>query len=277
MVNSPACVQPNGHKLWTRLWSTTFIQQVLLEFGLYPGPSLLSQKREAAPWLRSRCAPGFQGRGAKDVGVTKKMTIKNASRHYKATAKRHGFAMPIRVSTYVHVEDSETASVSWLRPSDVFRHLLTKYPALVLGGCAANDAAEAMLETLWAHYERNHPTHHVFMDRNVLRRTIPMCLHGDGARSQKKQPLEVVSIESVLGFNSGDCKDCHFDVCNCPTRKRGPSGEFRNPMIQKLNSKHRSYLSKYFASCFSFQGFPSRPSQSIAWRNLARHCARVQG
>ena len=158
--------------------------------------------------------PGFQGRGAKDAGVTKKMTIKNASRHYKATAKRHGFAMPIRVSTYVHVEDGETASVSWLRPSDVLRHLLTKYPALVLGGCAANDAAEAMLETLWAHYERNHPTHHVFMDRNVLRRTIPMCLHGDGARSQKKQPLEVVSIESVLGFNSGDCKDCHFDVCN---------------------------------------------------------------
>ena len=189
---------------------------------------------------------------AKDAGVTKKMSLKNASRHYKTTVKKHAFAMPIRISTYVHVEDGETASVSvsWLRPSDVLRHLLTKYPALVLGGCATDDAAEAMLETFWAQYERNHPTHHVFMDRNALRRTIPMCLHGDGARSQKKLPLEVISIESALGLNSGDCIDCHCDICNCPTRKRDRAGEFCNPMIQKLNSKHNSYLSKYLLVAF---------------------------
>ena len=32
--------------------------------------------------------------------------------------------------------------------------------------------------------------------------TIPMMLHGDGGRTAKKQPLEVVSLVAVLGLDT---------------------------------------------------------------------------
>ena len=160
--------------------------------------------------------------------------------------------MAIPISHYAHEENGDTQVIAWLRPSAVLKHLLHRYPSLLLGGCDLDESAEAMLNTFWQHYERCHPTHEVFRgDRSLLQRTIPMCLHGDGARTQKKQPLEVLSMEPMLGMNSSSCVDCACDLCNCPPRKK-QAGEdtFGNPMTQRMNHKGHSYLSRFLLFAF---------------------------
>ena len=189
---------------------------------------------------------------AKEQGSKRQLTLQNASRHYKRTVWRYAFAMGIPISTYVHEEDGRSVAIEWLRPSDILRFLLNKYPSLLLGGCKPGVKAEAMLASFWKQYQLIDPNHALF-DGNPpdLHRTIPLNLHGDGARTQKKQPLEVVSLEAVLGIDSYKCKQCHCDDCNCPpTTRRAANDESGNPFIQLLNHKNHTYLSRFLVFAF---------------------------
>ena len=126
---------------------------------------------------------------AKEQGSKRQLTLQNASRHYKRTVWRYAFAMGIPISTYAHEEDGRSVAIEWLRPSDILRFLLNKYPSLLLGGCKPGVKAEAMLASFWKQYRLIDPNHALF-DGNPpdLHRTIPLNLHGDGARTQKTPP-----------------------------------------------------------------------------------------
>ena len=93
--------------------------------------------------------------------------------------------MGIRVSTYVHEEDGRSVPIKWLKPSDILRFLLERYPSLLLGGLEPGAESEAMLSSFWEQYRFNHGSHAVFAANDPLHRTIPLSLHGDGARTQK--------------------------------------------------------------------------------------------
>ena len=91
----------------------------------------------------------------------------------------------------------------YLRPSDILKTLLREDPWLLLGGLDPGQDAHALLRSFWRTYRIQQPTHKIFemADRNEidLDWTVPMMMHGDGARTVKKQPLEVVSLIAVLG------------------------------------------------------------------------------
>jgi len=188
---------------------------------------------------------------AKEQGSKRELTEKNASRHYQRTVKRHSFAMGIRVSTYVHEEDGRSVPIKWLKPSDILRFLLEKYPSLLLGGLEPGAESEAMLSSFWEQYRFNHGSHAVFAANDPLHRTIPLSLHGDGARTQKKQPMEVVSLEPVLGIESFQCTQRHCDECDCPPSKRRlVNGQYGNPLVQRLNHKNHSYVSRFLTFAY---------------------------
>ena len=140
------------------------------------------------------------------------------------------------MSKYVHEEDGSVVSLPWIRPSSLLLYLLTSYQWLLLGGCEVVEQAEAMLQSFWDNYKVNHPSHTVFNRSPVpLKPTIPVALHGDGARTQKMQPLEIFSLEAVLGVDSYQCKECRHDPCGCPQTKKktqtiwGPFGAMLEP------------------------------------------------
>lgn len=188
---------------------------------------------------------------AEERGTKRKLNEKNASRHYKRTVKRHSFAMGIPISSYVHEEDGRSVAIKWLRPSNILRYLLNWYPSLLLGGFEPGVEAETMLSTFWKQYRLNHPSHAVFSQNFDKHRCIPLNLHGDGARTQKKQPLEVVSFEAVLGLDSFKCKQCHCDDCDCPAPLgASAANQCGNPLVQCLNHRYHTYLSRFLVFAF---------------------------
>ena len=205
---------------------------------------------------------GFLERGGSS-SAGPKLTEKNAARHYKSTVKRFGLSMNIPVSSYTHVEGGNTVTVPWIRPSHVLKHLLELYPWLLLGGCKPCANTEKMLSEFWRNYRGNHPTHAVYEgSEENLKRTIPLVLHGDGARTQKKQPLEVISLEAILGLNSSTGKQIE---CNCagstpPAKVRIREDEHGHPLVQKLNQKHHSYLSRFLLVAFASKEFKETPN-----------------
>jgi len=155
------------------------------------------------------------------------------------------------MSKYVHEEDGSVVSLPWIRPSSLLLYLLTSYQWLLLGGCEVVEQAEAMLQSFWDNYKVNHPSHTVFNRSPLpLKRTIPVALHGDGARTQKMQPLEIFSLEAVLGVDSYQCKECRHDPCGCPQTKKRRK-QFGDPLVQCLNQKHHSYLTRFLLFAFA--------------------------
>ena len=109
-----------------------------------------------------------------------------------------------------------------------------------------------MLSCFWETYREQHPSHCVFqMEAEAklrLSHTIPLMLHGDGGRTLKKEPLEILSLVAPLGVDQelpgpmvGKCQQNVSYSCI-----RG----LRDPLRQRLNNKNSSYLSHFL--CFAF-------------------------
>ena len=175
-----------------------------------PAKRLVEHRNALAEEIES----GLLGHGPSS-SAGPKLSEKNASRHYKGMVARFGLAMRIPVSQYVHVEGGGTVSLPWIRPSDVLLHLMEFYPWLLLGGCSPGRKVEQMLDEFWKRYRINHPTHQVFQASDEkLKRTIPLALHGDGARTQKKTTFGGGFPWSHLGteqckFWTGRLRLCH--------------------------------------------------------------------
>ena len=146
-----------------------------------------------------------------------------------------------------------------LKPRDVLTTLLSQDPWLLLGGEQPGPKAFDMLQTFWAAYRRQHPTHKVFemesQNQLNLRTTIPVMLHGDGGRTAKKQPLEVVSIVVVLGLDTSKTVTCRCTNQCSYSCDRGA----RDPLLQKLNNTNNSYLTHFLLFAFPLKKFKKTP------------------
>ncbi|CAK9002313.1 unnamed protein product [Durusdinium trenchii] len=161
-------------------------------------------------------------------------------------------------------ENGQLAELEYLRGRDVLRYLLRNYPWTLLGGLDPGEDAQNMLETFWGLYRKEHPTHQIFQladdnDSTVrLRYCVPLMIHGDGGRTLKKQPLEVISLHPVLGIDTVKKNATDSFQCTCQTRKTYGGFDTAHPLAQKLNSKHLTYLT-YFLLC----AFPSKKFKKL--------------
>lgn len=165
-----------------------------------------------------------------------------ARRLHNALVKKFGLSLNIPTMDFVHSEGPWSVTIPYLKPSDIFTTLISKQPWMLLGG-GSGVAAKEVLRTFWNCYEAEHPSHEVFQFRDRLERTIPVTLHGDGGRTQKKQPLEIFSMQPVLGLNTRNSTVSMN--CRCETSVRSGNGNPGDPMSQFLNSKHSTYLTHF--------------------------------
>ena len=169
----------------------------------------------------------------------------NAARHVDRAVRRFGLQLPVPVSEHSYTEDAETLSLPYIKPYDYLRCLLLYHPDLLLGGYTMIEA-NAVLEQFWKRFEAEQPSHEVFRDRSRLKWMIPYALHGDGGRTQKKQPLDIISLEPTLGLDSKRIQDIR---CFCP-RPCSCSSPW-------VNSKHNSYLSRFLLVAFPTKEWPA--------------------
>ena len=152
------------------------------------------------------------------------------------------------------MEGPATATLPYLKPTDVFTCLISQYPWLLFGGCHSSETAiESLLQCFWDCYRKEHPEHFVYQQPERLSRTFPITIHGDGGRTQKKQPLEVFSFQPFLGLNTAASASKKATACHCETSVGYGGADLRNPLSQCLNSKHSTYLTH-----FLLFGFPSK-------------------
>ena len=192
------------------------------------------------------------------VGVSEK----NASRHVERVTKRFNLSLNLPLSTHSYTENSSTVEIPFLKPSTILQKLLQEYPFALLGGCMPGGEAETLLTTFWEAYREDHPSHQVFsLPGRRLKRTIPVLLHGDSGRTQKKQPLDVVSIEPVLGLNTSLKEACK---CRCPHAVKSEALDMTNPLAIKLNSRHSSFLTKYLLYAYPVKKYKHYPGLCLS-------------
>ena len=149
--------------------------------------------------------------------------------------------------------------LAYLRPTDILRYLLTNEPWLLLGGLKPGREAQKLLSTFWQLYGNEHGSHEVFQmarDNKVqLDHTIPVFIHGDGGRTQKKTPLEVVSIRPALGIDTEQAPL----KCTCNESVVYHGANKQDAMSMRLNQKNNSYLTHFLVFAFPSKKFKTTP------------------
>lgn len=139
-------------------------------------------------------------------------------------------------------------------------HFLVNEPWVLLGGLKPGGRAEDLLKSFWRLYRLEHGSHQVFtMASNgqiCLAKTVPIMLHGDGGRTQKKQPLEVVSLLPALGIGTEE----KAFKCSCHESQRYcGKHSVSDPMAQRLNHRNHSYLTHFLLFAFPSKKFRLTP------------------
>ena len=209
------------------------------------------------------------------LGAQPNLSEKNASRHVSRLAHTFKITLSIPVSEHIHTEQGTTTRLPYLKPANVLGKLLMDHPYMLLGGFRPGADSETLLTTFWENYKLEQPSHKVYASPSRrLKRTIPIYLHGDGGRTQKKQPLEVLSMEPVLGLNTSQGAE---ETCRCSVPVAFGSNNLENPIAQKLNSKNNSFLTKFLIFAFPSKKYKRQPNLLIslheaASKNLAEVC-----
>lgn len=188
---------------------------------------------------------------------------------HNALVQKFGLEVRIPVTDFVHLEGPHTVTIPYLKPSDLFETVLLKEPWLLLGGSADANSRQ-LLQTFWRCYEKEHPDHEVFLHgRDRLDRTVPVTLHGDGGRTQKKQPLEIFSMQPVLGLNSRSTNESN--QCCCETSELFGGDNPGDPLTQHINSKHNSYLTHFLI--FAYPSKKYKDFKGLLLALLERACS----
>lgn len=164
-----------------------------------------------------------------------------------------------KISTTYHLYEENGASVQmpFLKPSLVLQCLLDHYPWLLLGGLQPSRDAQQFLATFWETFKHEHPSHEVYKRENVqFKFTIPIFLHGDGARTLKKQPLEVVSIQAALGLDSIKTEELR---CKCDSPACFSGRDLSDSAAFRLNHQHHSYLTHFLLFAFPSKSYKALP------------------
>ena len=165
----------------------------------------------------------------------------------------------IPTSYHQFEENGSCVQLPWLRPSDSLRYLLSNEPWLLLGGLQPGQEAQKLLTTFWDLYRNEHGSHAVYKmaSENQVRlsHTIPVFLHGDGGRTQKKTPLEVVSFRPTLGI---DTEQPPF-TCSCCDPVVYHGTDKKDPCSMRLNQKNNSYLTHFLVFAYPSKKFKKLP------------------
>lgn len=176
-----------------------------------------------------------------------------AKRLHDRLVHKYGLSLQVPVSDYVHSEGPATATLPYLKPTDLFRTLLSdQHSFLLFGGCDEPNNVENLLRTFWASYQKEHPEHQVFDHPERLSRTFPITIHGDGGRTQKKQPLEVFSFQPVLGLSTPASKTMQ---CRCHASVPYGGTDFGTPSSHRLNSKYSTFLTHFLVFAFPSKSY----------------------
>ncbi|CAL1152711.1 unnamed protein product [Cladocopium goreaui] len=183
---------------------------------------------------------------------------KNSSRQYKRLVQRGGFAMKVPNSYHTFEENGAVVSVPYLKPDQMLAYLLSTHPWTVLGGLQPGEHNQ-LLSSFWRQYRKEHGSHAVFAmaERKELdlEFTVPLLLHGDGGRTAKKQPLEVVSLCPVLGLDT-EQKELK---CTCANGNVYSGKRKRIPLAQRLNLKNSSYTTHFLAFALPAKKYKKTP------------------
>ena len=194
------------------------------------------------------------------LGGVQGLSESNAARHFSRVVRRFGLAFSVPVSELSYTPDEgETVILPYIRPSDYFRSLLKDYPQLLMGGHDLGISACRELSDFWCKYQSAQGSHDFFKQPDWGLRaayTVPFSIHGDGGRTAKKQPLELISVEPTLGVLSNQPGPAEMCRCTQACRISGP----------RLNSKLHSYLSRFLLVAFPAKQWP---------KGLLRHVMEV--
>ena len=124
-----------------------------------------------------------------ELGGVLGLSEQNSARHVEKVVSAFGLRPPIPLSHHTLRVGTETFVLPYLAPKDVLAYLLGYHADLLLGGYAlSEEAGKRGLAMFWGRYRDVHSSHAVFgAPAERLRWTIPLSLHGDGGRTQKKQ------------------------------------------------------------------------------------------
>ena len=140
----------------------------------------------------------------------------------------------------------------------MLEHLLSAYPWVLLGGVQPGEHKE-LLSSFWKAYRWEHGSHAVYQlaeeNKVNLESTIPLALHGDGGRTQKKQPLEVVSMCPVLGLDTLQ----QPMTCSCENSHAYSGKRKWSPFAQRLNLKNTSYATHFLVFAYPSKKFKKTP------------------
>ena len=117
------------------------------------------------------------------------------------------------------------------------------------------ESIKCLLQSFWNCYQKEHPEHLVFQHPERLSRTFPITIHGDGGRTQKKNPLEVFSFQPVLGLSTAASEKSATMTCHCDTSAEYGGADFRDPFAQRLNSKFSTYLTHFLLFAFPSKSY----------------------
>lgn len=140
-------------------------------------------------------------------------------------------------------------------PRFLLKYLMESEPWLLLGGLPPGRDAQQLLETFWNAYRCEQPSHEVYSRQDDFRFIIPLTLHGDGVRTLKKQPLEVVSVQPVLGLDTMEAPL----TCSCDNPTTHSGADLSDPCCLRLNSKHNSYLTHFLLFAFPSKKYKKLP------------------
>ena len=181
---------------------------------------------------------------AQETLKSRGQNFSNAKRAYRRVVRKFNLALGIPLSEYTHTEGVKRCTIPFMKPRDVLQKLLADFSFVFFGGATRVSDAEALLRQFWQCYQREHPQHELFLGEGLqrLHRTFPMAVHGDGGRTQKAQPLEILSMQPVLGLDS---MQSDVKTCQCEASKAYGGGCTASHMCQQLNSKHSTFMTHF--------------------------------
>ena len=129
--------------------------------------------------------------------------------------RRRGLSLPVPIDAIDH-EGQECLRTWHVRPQSWLSYLMGSSPELLAG---EGDAC-TNFRCFWQMYRCGHPHHKVFDSplENCLEQVVPLLIHGDEGRSQKKGKCMVLSMQSILGSLPDRCTSCtcHQDLMKTP-------------------------------------------------------------
>ena len=125
--------------------------------------------------------------------------LNNAERDLHRLFRDEGLCLPISAT----IAQVETQTLHYLSLQTWFPYLMSRQPALLLGGFQRKGSnAELLLSTFWKNFQSYAPDHAVFDlhgggDR--LSTCVPFFLHLDEGTGLRKSAVLVVSMQPVFG------------------------------------------------------------------------------